>query len=75
MTITPSKLRENLYNLLDAVIETKEPLEIKRNGQILMIVPEHKKSRLKAIQAKKILSCNDDELMNTSWEGEWKPYI
>jgi PHD/YefM family antitoxin component YafN of YafNO toxin-antitoxin module len=55
MTITPSKLRENLYNILDTVIETKEPLEVKRNGQILMIVPEHKKSRLKAIQPKKSL--------------------
>ncbi len=75
MTITPSKLRENLYNLLDVVIETKEPLEVKRNGQILMIVPEHKKSRLKSIQPKKITSCSDDELINTSWEGEWKPFI
>ena len=75
MTITPSKLRENLYNILDSVIETKEPLEVKRNGQILMIVPEHKKSRLKAIQPKKITSYTDDELINASWEGEWKPFI
>ena len=75
MTITPSKLRENLYNILDTVIETKEPLEVKRNGQILMIVPEHTKSRLKAIQPKKITSCSDDELITTSWEGEWKPFI
>ncbi|MCD8543894.1 hypothetical protein [Sulfurospirillum cavolei] len=75
MVVTPSKLRENLYNLLDAVIEKGEPLEISRKGKILRIAPEQRPSRLDKIVAKKIITASDDELINTSWEGEWKPFI
>lgn len=75
MVVTPSKLRENLYNLLDAVAEKGELLEISRKGKILRIVPEQRPSRLDKIIAKKITTVGDDELINTSWENEWKPFI
>lgn len=75
MVVTPSKLRENLYNLLDAVAEKGELLEISRKGKILRIVPEQRPSRLDKIIAKKITTVSDDELINTSWENEWKPFI
>ncbi len=32
MEVNPSELRQNIYNLLDQVIETGIPLEIKRKG-------------------------------------------
>lgn len=75
MVVTPSKLRENLYNLLDAVAEKGELLEISRKGKILRIVPEQRPSRLDKIIAKNITTASDDELINTSWENEWKPFI
>jgi len=75
MVVTPSKLRENLYNLLDSVIEKGELLEISRKGKILRIVPEQRPSRLDKIIAKKITTTSDDELINTPWESEWKPFI
>ena len=75
MTITPSKLRENLYNLLDQVLESGEPLDIKRKGRILRIIPEKKVSKLEKIKAKKITNASDEELINSPWEGEWKPFI
>jgi len=75
MVVTPSKLRENLYNLLDSVIEKGELLEISRKGKILRIVPEQRPSRLDKIIAKKITTVSDEELINTSWENEWKPFI
>ncbi len=75
MTITPSKLRENLYNLLDQVLESGEPLDINRKGRILHIVPDKKVSKLESIKAKKITNASDEELINSSWEGEWKPFI
>lgn len=75
MVVTPSKLRENLYNLLDSVIEKGELLEISRKGKILRIVPEQRPSRLDKIIAKKITTASDDELINTSWEDKWKPFI
>lgn len=75
MVVTPSKLRENLYNLLDSVIEKGELLEISRKGKILRIVPEQRPSRLDKIVPKNITTASDEELINTSWESEWKPFI
>ena len=40
MKITASKLRENVYNILDHALETGVPVEVERKGRILKIVPE-----------------------------------
>lgn len=75
MTITPTKLRQNLFKLLDEVIKTGQTLDINRNGHILHIVPESKPSKLDKIIPKQITSSTDNELINTNWDKEWKPYI
>ncbi len=75
MTVTPSKFRSNLYRLLDSVLLSNEPLEINRNGKKLLVVPEHKKSRISSIIPKKISCASDKELINTDWGDEWKPFI
>ena len=38
MTVTASKLRQDIYNLLDRVLATGEPLEIERKGQLLKVI-------------------------------------
>lgn len=38
-TITPTELRANIYKLLDEVLETGLPLEIKKGNQRLRTVP------------------------------------
>ena len=40
MAVTASKLREDVYNILDKVLETGEPVEIERKGKLLRIVVE-----------------------------------
>lgn len=75
MVITPSKLRKNLYNLLDSVLEEGELIEISRKGQILRIVPQKRPSRLDSIIPKKITSFEDKDLMSVDWEDKWKPFI
>jgi hypothetical protein len=75
VTVTPTKLRENLFSLLDEVIETGQVLDVKRKGHILHIVPEKKVSKLNRIIGKKITNATDNELINTHWEDEWKPFI
>jgi len=40
MAMSASELRQNIYNLLDEVLETGIPLEIERKGKKLRIVPE-----------------------------------
>ena len=38
--ITASSLRQNIYTILDEVLETGVPVEIERKGQILRIVSQ-----------------------------------
>jgi hypothetical protein len=70
--ITPSKLRENLYNLLDQVIQTGKPIEVKRKNKILKIIVEPSKSKLDNLKKRDILNCKPDEIINNNWEKEWK---
>lgn len=70
MVVSPSKLCENLYNLLDTVIEKGESVEISRKGKILRIVSEKRPSCLDEIIPKTITTVSDDTLINTPWENE-----
>ena len=51
MKITATKLRENLYNILDKVLEIGVPVEVERKGRILKIVPESKPSKLAKLKS------------------------
>jgi hypothetical protein len=52
MALTASKLRENIYNILDEVLATGVPVEIERNGQTLRIVADAPKSKLDNLVAR-----------------------
>lgn len=70
--ITPSELRQNLYNLLDQVILTGEPIEIKRKDKILKIIVEPSKSKLDNLKKRDVLNCTPDGIIHNNWEKEWK---
>lgn len=70
--ITPSELRQNLYNLLDQVILTGKPIEIKRGKKVLKISIEPSKSKLDNLKKREVLNCAPDEIINNHWEKEWK---
>ncbi len=74
--ITPSKLREDIYNILDSVIETGEVVEVKRKGQIIKIVPPQKAKKLdKLIQHKNVVEGDSEDLVSMDWSEAWKPSI
>jgi prevent-host-death family protein len=68
MTITASKLRENIYKILDQVAETGVPVEVVRKGVKLRIAPEEKRSKLANLKKRKDLLVSDEELLNARWE-------
>jgi len=70
--ITPSKLRQDLYKLLDQVILTGKPIEIKRKNRVLKISDEQPKSKLDNLKKRQVLNCAPDEIINNNWEKEWK---
>ena len=77
MALTASKLRANVYRLLDEVLETGRPLEIERNGAILVIAPKEEKekgSKLDNLPQREWAIVGDpDELIHMDWSSEWNP--
>ncbi len=72
MYVSTSKLRENIYKLLDQVLETGRPIEILRKGKKLKIIPETKKSKLQGLTKRKITLVDPDSLVSMDWSKEWK---
>jgi len=74
MPLTASKLRANIYRLLDQVLESGIPLEVERRGRLLRIVPEGSGTPFDRLPKRPdYLTCDPDELVHLDWSGEWRP--
>jgi prevent-host-death family protein len=73
MAISSTKLRENIYQILDEVLRTGRPIEIRRKGRSLRIVPEAPVSRLAKLRKRSTIRGNAEDLVHIDWSGEWKP--
>jgi len=74
VAVSASKLRSNIYTLLDKVLETGEPLEIERKGRKLKIVPSPSTNRLGSLKPhKKYLAGDPEEIVHLDWSAEWRP--
>ncbi len=73
MKVTASKLRENVYRILDQVLESGTPIEIKRKGRTLKIVREDSPQKTSRLIKRKIIQGRPQELIHLDWSEEWKP--
>jgi antitoxin (DNA-binding transcriptional repressor) of toxin-antitoxin stability system len=72
MKLTATRLRQNIYAILDEVIETGVPVEIERKGKVLQIVPEKKPSKFDRIPAMPTAWVGDPEdIFKIDWLKEW----
>ena len=71
MPVTASKLRANIYCLLDEAIATGEPLEIIRKGVVLRIVPEKRASKLARLKKRSGFQGDADDIIGIDWLKEW----
>ena len=71
MKITASKLRENIYSILDQALETGVPVEVIRKGKILKIVPEVKPDKLSRLKKRKCIIGDPDDIVHMDWLSEW----
>lgn len=72
MSLTPSKLRADIYRILDKVLATGRPVEIERRGQRLRIVPVEPKRKLENLPVRPYLLTDPDELVHLDWSEEWR---
>ena len=76
MTVTASKLRENIYRILDQVLATGIPVEVVRGRRKLKIVPgdDGTPSKLARLQRRpKAIRCDPQDLVHMDWSKEWRP--
>ncbi len=76
MSMTASKLRENIYRVLDQVLESGVPVEITRRGGKLKIVREETDAggKLGNLRPRPDLVTGDiEDLVHMDWSDEWKP--
>jgi antitoxin (DNA-binding transcriptional repressor) of toxin-antitoxin stability system len=72
MTVTASQLRQDIYRLLDQVLDSGEPLEIVRKGRRLRLIPDPPARRLDRIVGNPDGIIGDpDDLVSIDWSGEW----
>ncbi len=69
-----SRLRANLYRVLDQVLETGVPVDVERNGRRLRIVAAEGRQRLANLTPHPGYLLTDAEtLVHLDWSGEWRP--
>lgn len=72
MVITASDLRANIYKVLDRVLATGVPVEIKRKGKKLYIVPPVETDKLKRLKKRSVMKDEPDAFVHLDWYREWK---
>ncbi|MBW1894179.1 MAG: type II toxin-antitoxin system Phd/YefM family antitoxin [Deltaproteobacteria bacterium] len=71
--ISPTALRNNLFKIIDSVIQTGIPVEIERKGHRLKIIVEEKKSKFKNLKPRNCIVGDPDELIDikvAEWDEE-----
>lgn len=72
MAISVTKLRENLYEIVDRVIETGVPVEIERKGERVRLEPIKPKSKLQKLAKNPDTIVGDPEaIVHMDWSAEW----
>ena len=71
MRVTASKLRENVYRILDEVIETGLPAEVIRKGTVLKIVAEQPVSKFTKLKRRNAYVGNVEDIIGMDWSKEW----
>lgn len=71
MRVTASKLRENIYRILDEAIATGNPVEVVRKGKILKIVPEQPPDKLANLKKRKGFVGDPDDIIGMDWSKYW----
>ena len=73
MPLTASSLRQDIYRILDEVLETGVPVEILRKGRVLRIVADQPRSKLGNLIVRESMNDDPEAYVHVDWSGEWKP--
>jgi antitoxin (DNA-binding transcriptional repressor) of toxin-antitoxin stability system len=73
MRLTASRLRQDIYRILDQVLDTGVPVEIERHGKVLKIVPPQESSKLDSLKPRDYMNADPQEFVHVDWSETWQP--
>ena len=71
MRVTASKLRADIYNILDEALKTGIPVEVVHKGRVLSIVPETKPDKLSRLKKRDYIVGDSEDFVHIDWTNEW----
>jgi prevent-host-death family protein len=70
-TVTATELRANIYHLLEEVLDTGVPLEIKKGDRRLRVVPVEEVDKFHNLVFRpQVILGDPEELVTIDWESE-----
>lgn len=71
MKVTASQLRQNVYRLLDEVLDSGVPLEIERRGKLLRVVPVTPPNKLgRLVPHPQAIVGDPEDFVHLDWSNE-----
>lgn len=69
--LSATKLRENLYAVLDEVLATGSAAVVERKGRLIRIVPDAAPSRLARLERHDAIVGDPEGLVHLDWSSAW----
>lgn len=75
--LSATKLRQNIYNILDQIAKTGESVSIERNGLIFEISSKKKKGKIdwENLPKRKVMKGKPQDFVHKDWSRHWKPFL
>jgi len=70
MKVSATELRQNLYRIIDSVLETGEAVEIARKGGTVRIVPDRRGSIWDRLEVHDVIRGEIEGPWHDIWDGE-----
>ena len=70
-SMTASELRANVYRLLDEVIETGEPVQVRKGKKKVRIIPAEPIKRTDRLKKRNWIIGDPEQLVTSDWSSEW----
>lgn len=71
MAITTTQLRQNIFQILDSIIESGQSILVQRKGEFIQLVPTKKKNKLDNLKSRKCTNEPLEAFDHIDWSHEW----
>lgn len=70
-SLSPTELRNNIYKVLDQVLDSGIPVEIRRKNRTLKIIPVDPVDKFRNFKERRnIINGDPDDIVHMDWEKE-----